>query len=387
MKVGILTQPLEENYGGILQAYALQQVLMSLGVDSEIINRVDDSAYNRSLYLRCKHFLGRVYRYPLHGNFRRLFRPYYMEQWVRNRLFCHTYSFTRRYLQTSPRLNSEEAFLRYVSEHTFEGFVVGSDQVWRPRYSPNIYTYFLDFCIGQSELKRISYAASFGVDDWEFSDEDTRRCSVLLSLFDAVSVREDSAVALCSRYLNRPDAIQVLDPTLLLEAVDYIRGLSISVVPKSPSSFITYVLDKTDDKQKVIDTVSLLIDQQPHSVLAPYSYFDDNCPPLSQCVQPPIEDWIRAFYDSSFAVVDSFHGCAFSIIFNVPFIVLANPDRGLSRIRSLLKLFELEDRLIFSDDDFHVGLVTTPIDWDKVNRIRQVQKCNSIRFLTTSLGL
>ena len=99
----------------------------------------------------------------------------------------------------------------------FDAFVVGSDQVWRPRYNAYIPNLFLDFTEGMS-VKRIAYAASFGTDQWEFSAEQTTISSFLAKKFDIVSVREASGIQLCKQNLG-VDAIQVLDPSLLLRRV------------------------------------------------------------------------------------------------------------------------------------------------------------------------
>lgn len=368
MKLGILTQPLEENYGGILQAYALQQALLQLGHQPVVINRVSNDAYNRSTYIRMKHFAGRVYRLPQHRSFRRLLRPEnYMEQCIRDRLFTHTYRFIRQYIDTSPRLATTQAFLNYIKGNQFDGYIVGSDQCWRPKYSPNIYTYFLDFVSNKSAIKRLAYAASFGVDAWEYSEEETAKCAELIRKFDAVSVREDSGIGLCAEYLQYDNAIQTLDPTLLLNREDYIHRLHLEDFPQSDGNMLTYVLDKSPDKTGVIDQIAQQTGLQPFSVIAPHSYFENECFPLSQCVQPPVEKWLRGFMDAKMVVADSFHGSVFAILFNKPFIAIGNHERGMTRFHSLLKQFQLEDRLIYTPSDINDKLLSSPIDWNKVN--------------------
>ena len=86
-------------------------------------------------------------------------------------------------------------------------------------YKRSIESSFLDFAETWN-IKKISYAASFGTDLWEYNEKQTSNCRKLIRKFDAISVRESSGVTLCKKYLDI-DAIQVLDPTFLLTKEDY----------------------------------------------------------------------------------------------------------------------------------------------------------------------
>ena len=116
---------------------------------------------------------------------------------------------------------------KYFAEEHFDCFMVGSDQVWRPRYSPCITDYFLKEIPVNTKALKIAYAASFGTSNWEFSEEDTLECARLAKLFDKISVREKSGIRLCQENLGI-QAQYVLDPTLMLDAGDYIRFYSIT---------------------------------------------------------------------------------------------------------------------------------------------------------------
>ena len=86
--------------------------------------------------------------------------------------------------------------------------------------------------------------------------------------------------------------------------------------------------------------------------------------------------------DAKMVITDSFHGTVFSIIFNKPFWVVVNKERGSSRFLSLLKIFDLEDRMISLDStpDWN-----TPINWDKVNNRRELFANESYSLLSESL--
>ena len=88
---------------------------------------------------------------------------------------------------------------------------------------------------------------------------------------------------------------------------------------------------------------------------------------LEKRIYPTVTSWLKGFDDAKYVVTDSFHGCAFAILFNKPFIVYGNKERGMSRFNSLLKLFDLEDRLVYSVNEISDNKIYQEIDWGRVN--------------------
>ena len=354
MKIGIVTQPLSCNYGGILQTYALQEKLRSLGHDPITF------LYNRhtwfwwiknSILVTMLKMLGkRVEYYPSPSKVR-----------SNNRGF-------RKFI--SEHISCSKEFSSYKSSLCagLDAIVVGSDQVWRPMYNKySLPDMFLRFT-HTSQITRLSYAASLGTDRWEFSPEQTKVCSTLLSKFNAVSVREDSGVSLCEQYLNYPNAHHVLDPTLLLSRSHYLSLCK--NVPVSSSSFIfVYLLDRTPEKTKFINEIAK---NKNLSVL--FLSADEKVKSTDT-----IEGWLSMFRDAKYVITDSFHGTVFSIIFHRDFNVFCNQSRGNARIDSLLKLFALENRLITDNVNLEC------IDWTSVDDVLNVNKEKSIRFLQSNL--
>ena len=84
-------------------------------------------------------------------------------------------------------------------------------------------------------------------------------------------------------------------------------------------------------------------------------------------------------------LTDSFHACVFSIIFNKPFIAYANKQRGYARFQSLLKMFGLENRLIYKIEDY--DHITDDIDWSRVNKVMRQKQIDAIQFLNDSLSI
>ena len=222
------------------------------------------------------------------------------------------------------------------------------------------------------KVKRIAYAASFGTDDWEFNEEQTLEYSKYIFNFDGISVREDSGISLCKNHFGI-NATHVLDPTMLLTKDEYIKYLLPSQNNNKEKYLFYYILDHDETKINIVKNY----EQKLHIHAATVRAKDDRSKDINQRIQPPLEDWLFAFCNAEFVVTDSFHGCVFSIIFNKPFIVILNENRGSARLYSLLKLFQLEDRLYDPLND----KLKSMIDWKSVNSILNEKRNASLSFL------
>ena len=377
MKIGVLTQPLHNNYGGLLQAYALKEVLQSLGHEVIIINRQSKKVSTFRKY-------GSVVKSILFG--RTIAPNVLLNESFKEEISRETRKFREKYIPNLTHLITDNEGMQDLNNMGFDVYVVGSDQCWRPRYSPNIRNYFLDFAINDNRVKRIAYAASFGVSHWEFTNEDTAACSELLNKFNAISVREDSAIDLIKNKLGRDDAVHVLDPTMLLSKEHYNDLVELEKSSVTPGNLNVYVLDKTPEKDKLVRQIEAKLQLKAFEVLPlkrlnEQKVTKDN---IEDFVYPNPAAWIRGFQDAKFVVTDSFHGTVFSILHNVSFIVIGNSERGLSRFQSLLKLFGLEDRLITDVDTTKIEYFTDKkIDWVRVNKILDQEREKSLEFLKT----
>lgn len=354
-----------------MQCYALQTVLQRMGHETIVLQREFDRKFS---------LLGALTYYAKHLVKLLLGRKeswhYYVSQEKRDYIAQNTYKFIDKNINPrSKHCYSTEQLKHEVAALNLDAIIVGSDQVWRPYYSPCQPNYFLDFLSDDSKIKRISYAASFGGDEWNWSEKLTRRCRDLLKKFDAVSVREQSGIRLCKEHFG-VDAVQVLDPTMLLDKEDY---LSI-IIPRKErrGQLFSYVLDKSEYKQNIISQVAQktgmkVFESMPELDSSTYNLYGD----IDKAVFPPVEDWLSAFNEADMVVTDSFHGTVFSILFNKPFWVIGNEGRGMARFKTLLSMFGLEDRMITSTErDF-----SAQIDWEEVNQKRQALKIGSKGYL------
>lgn len=355
MKIGIATHPLLSNYGGILQNFALQQVLKKLGHEPVTIDFVPEYSVYKYVRSLCKTLL-------------LLFIPWKRRPFVSYRAMgsrnAKVEDFCRKHITLTERV------YRYMPDivtcYNMKAVIVGSDQVWRARYNryPGyIEDMFLRF-VKESSVKKLAYAASFGIDEWDYLPEMTERCKGYAALFTSISVRESSGVVLCEKHLH-VKAIEVLDPTLLLEQVDYEDVCS--EVPRDTSRFMAaYILDISQGKRKMINDIA-------RKKGLTVKYFSAH-----QNMKLSIEEWLAMFRDTKFVVTDSFHGTVFSILFNKPFLTIGNTSRGMARFHSLLNVFDLQNRLCEVGQEF---AEVDKIDWEKVNGRRAELKAHSLDFL------
>jgi hypothetical protein len=378
MRIGIITQPLQANYGGLLQNYALQQILIREGHDVETIDWDKNRSLKEILYRVKVVVLSKFYPHKYQ-------KPRY---WLTGKekaiIQRETNRFISTYINRTDVIHTQKGFKAQSDKRCYDAYVVGSDQCWRPLYNAFLPAMFLNFTEGQ-DVKRISYAASLGTDKWEFSPEQTALCTPLARKFDLVTVREDSGVKLCKEHFGL-DAVQVLDPTLLLTKEDYISLIEADETPKSSGTLFSYILDpnKTISSfiQKVADELCLTPFQVLPKFQAENRTREDVKTHIEDCVYPRVTIWLRAFMDAEMVIVDSFHGMVFAIIFNKSFWVIGNAGRGMSRFISLLKIFHLEDRLL---DVGHLENVNfnQSIDWRMVNSILEGER-EKCKFLLLS---
>lgn len=376
MKIGILTLPLHTNYGGILQAYALQTVLERMGHEVYVIQVKRKEIPLLPLWKRYLCYAKRAILKYIFGKKDVIVFYESHERTILPILRQNTNKFISKYIH-SYHINS---FNEIGNKNIFDAYVVGSDQIWRPLYSHwDIEDSFLRFD-KQSVTIRIAYAASFGVDTWEYTSEQTENCRKLAQRFNIISVREDSAIHLCKKYLGI-DANLVLDPTMLLEAKDYLNLVESSKVPKSRGNLMVYLLNTDEEKSEIVNKI---VEDKGLTPILFTNNVENSYLPLEERIHPIVESWLRGFIDAEYVVTDSFHGCVFSILFHKPFVVFENEGRGISRIKSLLEIFNLCERLVQSDKS-NTQIQRKTINWGHVDEVLSGMRESSHAILTNQL--
>ena len=366
-KICILTQPLWHNYGCLLQAYALQKCLKAMNyevVTDEYPRKFlsfFDKLKDKSKRMIAYHILGRKSVNP---------NPFYPNEKSWKEICKNTSRFVRERIDTVDFFNGQTLPSKEMINR-FDTFIIGSDQVWRDSYG-RVESYFGDF-LKTEDKKIFSYAASFGLSSWQFDRERTEKLRVLAKRFRSISVREKDAIELCRDNLNI-EANWVLDPTMLLSKNDYISLFKDNFQEKSEGDLMTYILDSSKEKTCLIKLVETEKKLSSFTVMAKETE-----------TFPAIEKWLKGFYDAKFVLTDSFHGMVFSIIFEKPFLVILNKQRGATRFLSLLSSLGLENRLIESVEDFNIDLLNKDIDYETTRKKLFVLVDKSKEFLIDSL--
>lgn len=381
MKIGILTQPLHNNYGGLLQNFALQKVLKGMGHEVETVDwfpekagRMHEWLWQKKELLLCLILKDRD-------------KPrYQLSNEEEKTIGRNTRYFVEKYISLCPQRAAKMNDFSIIDvDLCYDAYVVGSDQVWRPSYNSMLTpAMFLSFT-ERHDVKRIAYAASFGTSNWEFSSVLTEKCTRLAKNFDLITVREKSGVDLCKEHLG-VESTWVLDPTMLLGSEDYERVVFAENEPVSKGTLFHYILDPSEEKEALIERVAANLGLNPFTIMPKCQAENrtkwDVKHRIEDCVFPSVTSWLRGFMDAKMVIVDSFHGAVFSIIFNKPFWVISNAKRGNARFESLMEIFGLEDRMVNPGDDLDSK---KEIDWERVNEIRHKETARSKILLKEAL--
>lgn len=353
-KIGILTYHYsDKNYGAVLQTFASYQILKQLGFQPEIINLLPNKP--SGLFERVKYKI-------------RLF--------VFNNIQFE-YFRKRHFKLTKPFYYYDDLIML---NDRFDGFYVGSDQVWRASMSKeNLGHYFLDFA-KDSKIK-MSYAASFGINKWEGDDINLDVFMKLMRRFKAVSVRENDGVSICKEIFGI-NAVCVLDPVLLLDKDHYLRIMK-KDKKLNEKSYIAYHL--IQDK---LAASAFFSELKQKSKLGVINLYGDKKKILGKCDLRfnAVEYWLYSILQATFIITDSFHCLLFALIFEKNFVCVPNQHGGVSRIENVLKMIGLEHRLMENNEIDLDYLMNQQIDFNKVHQNLAHMKKFSIEFIQNSLN-
>ncbi|PSV98600.1 polysaccharide pyruvyl transferase family protein [Photobacterium iliopiscarium] len=357
------------NYGAVLQAAALQNAVKELGYTVENIDylpleiSIKNKIKGQIYYLLQVFGLREKYISPPKATNEIIFEEF-RQKWIKT---------TKQQFDKSKDL--------YVLESKYKAVIVGSDQVWRPMfYGGESLVYFLNFLSGNT--KRISYASSFGVDRWEYisNKKYTKSVKEELSKFSAISVREDSGIAICNNLFN-VDATHVLDPTLLV-GHDFFNKIinsgKYNTIKKESSGIVFYKLDVSED---FLSAIKHLSDELNCDLTNIYRESRND-----GIYYRAVDEWLYLLKNSSVVITDSFHCVCFSILFNKPFVYLGNNARGMTRIESLLGSLDLMDRICL-DVKLLKNYINkdTIINYSEVNQRLIKMRSESLKFIKNAL--
>ena len=348
---GVATMWFGYNYGAILTSYALYRLLEEMGKRPVLLD------YS-----------------PLYGVGK------FMETDGMARAFMRRHSIGF----TAP-LEGDEAY--DALNDTLDTFIIGSDQVWRWRYTACCgLAYFLDYVRG--DKRKVAFASSFGVEREERPAESVERARCCLQVFDAVSVREKSGVDILREHYGI-DGEWVLDPVFLCQMEDYDSLCECAERQESPY-VLSYVLEPDDAIRRHIAAISAERGARAVNMVDAQRDYEEmqrlfGGGQIARDVSP--EQWVRNIRDCDFIITDSFHGVCFALMFNRPFLCVAPPVRGRTRFDSLLELVGLQRCMLspdYTEEEWNAAVA--PIDWAQVNGILQRERMKARAWLENALN-
>jgi len=366
-KVGIITVHGYHNYGNRLQAYAVQKIIEDLGFDVVTI-KTKTSLTNikptklQSLYNNRHNLFNKIVSKISNLKYKEL----------SNKRLKRFETFTSKHIKETSFYISNNAVPNTIDDN-YDFFVTGSDQVWNPVLKGTDIE-FLQFA---SQQKRVAFSASIGT---SFIPEE-RQAYYKKALNDmhSISVRENEAKDIVKQLTGRKDIEVLVDPTMLLSKEEWLDITTSSMLQSSPYILVYFLGEKSSQYKRFINQISKDYNLKIIELLNPKykNYF----------LSDPAE-FVELINNAKLICTDSFHGAAFSITLNKPFIVFdriehTQPSMN-SRITTLLQKFNLENRYWFSHYD--LKMVFEAIDYKEVNKILHMEKKKALEFLRKSLG-
>lgn len=380
MKIGIITGGGPDNYGAVIQAYALQRYLREQGHDAFLISH--DCKVHKTLIGHIKQSVRNalVWIGIWPGAKLEKSKKRKKKEWDKQRSFD---TFRKNHIALTSRVYTS---LHDIQRHYPEAdiYITGSDVVWIvDLLSPNHRINYLDF--GIESTKRISYAASFGTST--FPVKDIPLFKKLLSKFTMISVRETNGIEFCKR--QGFNALRCVDSTLLLTKEHYISLMS-PQKHHEPYAFFYTVNVSSADEIHWAELRNHFADKGLRCVVTTGSGFK----PAEELFDgatydyATIEDWLSNVFYSQIVLTASFHGVAFAVIMHKDFIYLpltSSNAKGNNRITDFLDSVGLRNRQANTAEEA-MDLASQPIDYnDLQNAPLQQLIANSKTFISKAI--
>lgn len=346
-KTATITFHWATNYGAVLQAYALQQILIKSGFDTEIIDYVP-------LRIKAIQFTASA----KNRNFGELKKSRNIGKFRKRELKLSK----KRYFNNKSLFKCADAY---------SAVICGSDQIWNPSFTlgaegkPTL-SYFLNFL--NSNTKRIGYAVSFGTE--KLPDEMKTKVYPEIEKFSAIGVREQSGKEILSDIYKNAEV--VLDPTLLLEKDSYEELLHGKAFNKQ--KVFCYILH---NNQRIAENVCEYVKK----------HYNESYSPKTAKPDFGIYEWLYNIKNSEIVVTNSFHGVVFSVIFHKRFIAVPVENSGMNdRIFTLLNNLNLSNRILADNEGEKIKeIINDKIDYAKVDKLLDEYRSKSKEFLLDAL--
>lgn len=350
-ETGILTFHCADSYGAMLQAYGLKRYLTGKGLKAHIIPYEPFFMTGRHWwvpYVPAGNILrtfgwGLLYRWP--GNLKKG-RSFFARR-------ANMRRFRKRYLVEK---GQKKLFFTYqLRRLPYQYYIVGSDQIWNPNITCGLRAVYFGAFPNKNKTKVIAYAASLG--NGFLPPEYEKKFSKLIKNVDAVSVREKAAIP-CIRRFYPGEILMVPDPVFLLKREEW---ENIEKLPEQEGYIVVFVTEKNEE---LFDYAKRLSKNRKLPIIEIESGADiaDEAFDLVYTAGP--QEFLGYIHKADYVITNSFHGTAFSIIYQKKFTVFGLRNHG-ERLRNVLRLYGLESRLYQKNGD---GKIDEDVDWSKVEK-------------------
>lgn len=354
--IGILTFHCSDNYGAMLQAYALKNYLWKKGIDAQIVRYEPP-------YMTGRHWW--IPYIPIKGVAGCLWIG--LQSWKNHlkmgkdffRMRANMEDFRKRYLIENGQ--RKLMFPGQLKKLSYRCYIVGSDQIWNPDITCGLRKVYFGAFYNRKREKVVAYGASLGGNS--LSAKYDKHFSELLSHVDVISVREEEAVSYIRKFYQN-DVTAVLDPVFLLAKRDWIE---IERQPEADGYILVYATEKNDEMmcyaKRLSQEKNLPVIELRTTAIEETSFWADYTAGPSE--------FLGYIHKADYIISNSFHAVGFSIIYEKKFLVFQHSDRG-ARIRNILRIHELEDRIYKEKIEVDID---QPVDWYRVRqRMRETVK-------------
>lgn len=329
-RIGVLTFVNADNFGAILQAYALSKYCSYLQFDVELINyRINATKTNYTNQIICKEtILQKIQRRS------RILKNHHRSVQIRkfNR-------FRSEFLSIGDKqYNGDEEFIKFYPD-TYDYLICGSDQIWNTELSHESRTFYLGF---KSKAKKIAYAGSYG--HGNLSAIEQQYTKQYIPLLDAVSCREQESIREMKKICPNTDVTWVVDPVFLLDRKQWDE---IAYFPREKDYIFVYTMEDSRGMKKTIENVR---NQYPHKKIISVV---GGCCRNPKKTKPKKEIGPREFVgliaNADAVITNSFHAAAFSVIYGKLLYLVEHSTRNL-RLENLMNVAGVDIRLIIPND-------------------------------------
>ncbi len=370
---GLITYHSAYNHGSVLQAYATQQALFRVGIETEIINyRMAEQKYFYEGFVRTKYGIQTLVNDLT-------FICAYQKKLQRK---CSFEKFFNEHLFLSKECsNPEEVSALWTKYNTI---ISGSDQIWNKascEMSHNDWRYMDPYLLKGFKGRKISYASSINA----MEGEDLKRILPEINSFHSLSFREDAAAKKISQLLHK-EVCYVLDPTFLLSKEEWIEKLNLKKIKNREPYILCYSLAGARSIAKLLSSIKVIAKQKKckATIVTPFAYI----PTFSSAIEyhpeyGPLE-FLETLYNAEAVITDSYHGTALSINFGKDFYSLTRHGKTDVRKNDILNRLGLQERIIH-DATVIPELNLPPIDYTVVYAKLADLRQYSMDYLTTAL--